>query len=310
MKHIDDIALELGRVLPGLKMARGEELSRYSSFKIGGPADLFIEPSTEDELIQSLKILRDNEIRTFIIGRASNLLFSEKGYRGAIIKLAENYSSTRVEGRRLIARSGTSLAELANFALAHSLAGLEFASGIPGSVGGAVTMNAGAYGGEMKDVVEGVRVLDENLRVLNLSNEDLDFGYRHSLIQKHEYILIEASFLLKEGPKEEIKARMDDYNARRREKQPLNLPSCGSTFKRPKVGYAAAMIEESNLKGLKFGGARVSDKHAGFIVNEDGASFADILNLIEIVKKTVYDAKGVLLETEMKIIGEEGPLDL
>lgn len=169
-------------------------------------------------------------------------------------------------------------------------------------------MNAGAYGGEMKDVVSSVKVLDEKGDIIELKAEELDFSYRNSLIQKKDYILLEARFQLEEGLKEEIKARMDDYNSRRRDKQPLNLPSCGSTFKRPKEGYAAAMIEESNLKGLKFGGARVSDKHAGFIVNEDGASFADILNLIEIVKKTVFDAKGVLLETEMKIIGEEGPL--
>lgn len=308
MKQIDDIVKELGEKLPHLRMTQGEELKKHCTFKIGGPADLFIEPSSDEELILSLKILKEHSLRTFIMGRASNLLFSEKGYRGAMIRLAENYSFTKVEGREIVAKSGTSLAELANIAMEHALAGLEFASGIPGSVGGAVTMNAGAYGGEMKDVVSSVKVLDEKGDIIELKAEELDFSYRNSLIQKKDYILLEARFQLEEGLKEEIKARMDDYNSRRRDKQPLNLPSCGSTFKRPKEGYAAAMIEESNLKGLKFGGARVSDKHAGFIVNEDGASFADILNLIEIVKKTVFDAKGVLLETEMKIIGEEGPL--
>lgn len=308
MKQIDDIVKELGEKLPHLRMTQGEELKKHCTFKIGGPADLFIEPSSDEELILSLKILKEHSLRTFIMGRASNLLFSEKGYRGAMIRLAENYSFTKVEGREIVAKSGTSLAELANIAMEHALAGLEFASGIPGSVGGAVTMNAGAYGGEMKDVVSSVKVLDEKGDIIELKAEELNFSYRNSLIQKKDYILLEARFQLEEGLKEEIKARMDDYNSRRRDKQPLNLPSCGSTFKRPKEGYAAAMIEESNLKGLKFGGARVSDKHAGFIVNEDGASFADILNLIEIVKKTVFDAKGVLLETEMKIIGEEGPL--
>lgn len=308
MKQIDDIVKELGEKLPHLRMTQGEELKKHCTFKIGGPADLFIEPSSDEELILSLKILKEHSLRTFIMGRASNLLFSEKGYRGAMIRLAENYAFTKVEGREIVAKSGTSLAELANIAMEHALAGLEFASGIPGSVGGAVTMNAGAYGGEMKDVVSSVKVLDEKGDIIELKAEELDFSYRNSLIQKKDYILLEARFQLEEGLKEEIKARMDDYNSRRRDKQPLNLPSCGSTFKRPKEGYAAAMIEESNLKGLKFGGARVSDKHAGFIVNEDGASFADILNLIEIVKKTVFDAKGVLLETEMKIIGEEGPL--
>lgn len=308
MKQIDDIVKELGEKLPHLRMTQGEELKKHCTFKIGGPADLFIEPSSDEELILSLKILKEHSLRTFIMGRASNLLFSEKGYRGAMIRLAENFAFTKVEGREIVAKSGTSLAELANIAMEHALAGLEFASGIPGSVGGAVTMNAGAYGGEMKDVVSSVKVLDEKGDIIELKAEELDFSYRNSLIQKKDYILLEARFQLEEGLKEEIKARMDDYNSRRRDKQPLNLPSCGSTFKRPKEGYAAAMIEESNLKGLKFGGARVSDKHAGFIVNEDGASFADILNLIEIVKKTVFDAKGVLLETEMKIIGEEGPL--
>lgn len=310
MKQIDEIIKELKALSPGLKVSRDEFLSGSCTFKIGGPADLLLEPTTEEELIQSLKVLRENGIRTFVIGRASNLLFSEKGFRGAIIKLSNNFSSTEVRGRVIRARSGTSLTELASFALKHSLRGLEFASGIPGSVGGAVTMNAGAYGGEMKDVVTAVKVLDENFNIIELRAEELELGYRSSLIQKKPYILIEATFTLEEGNKEEIKARMDDYNSRRREKQPLNLPSCGSTFKRPKVGYAAAMIEESGLKGLKFGGARVSDKHSGFIVNEDKASFDDILNLIEIVKKTVLDAKGVLLETEMKIIGEDGPIKL
>lgn len=310
MKHIDDIIAELGAKSPGLVVRRDEMLSQNCTFKIGGRADIFLEPATEEELIHSLKLLKEQRVRTFIMGRASNLLFSEKGFRGAVIKLSGNYSCVEVEGSLVRAKSGTSLAELANVALNHCLEGLEFASGIPGSVGGAVTMNAGAYGGEMKDVVSSVKVLDEDFHIVDLSAEDLNFGYRSSLIQQRNYILIEATFRLTKGKKDEIKARMDDYNTRRREKQPLNLPSCGSTFKRPKAGYAAAMIEESNLKGLRFGGARVSDKHSGFIVNEDNASFDDILNLIEIVKKTVLDAKGVLLETEMKVIGEHGPVKL
>lgn len=306
----EDIIIGLKRTLPELNVLSDVELSEHTTFKLGGLADIFIEPKLTIELSTSIKLLKAEGIRTLIIGRGSNLLFSENGFRGAIIKLSDNFSGLESSGNTISCKSGTSLAELSNYAMKLSLSGLEFASGIPGSVGGAVTMNAGAYGGEIKDVLKSALLLDEKYNVIRLNLTDMNMSYRKSIIQEKNYILLEATFELQKGSEDEIRAKMDDYNSRRKEKQPLNYASCGSTFKRPKTGYAAAMIEEANLKGLRFGGARVSDKHSGFIINEHNASFDDVINLIEIVKKTVFDRTGLMLEPEMKIIGEYGEIKI
>jgi UDP-N-acetylmuramate dehydrogenase len=236
-----------------------------------------------------------------VIGRGTNLLVSDAGIKGVVVQIGEGLSNVRREGDSLIAGAGISLAALAQFARRDGLAGLEFAHGIPGSLGGAVVMNAGAYGGEMKDVVSSVRCLDDDGAVRTYSADELDFSYRHSRFDKGGVVL-EAALSLQKGDGEEIARRMRELMEKRTSSQPLDKPSAGSTFKRPATGYAAAMIDGAGLKGLRVGSAAVSEKHAGFVVNEGGASFADVVELMERVKAAVYAKYGVTLQPEVKII--------
>ncbi|MDR2751898.1 MAG: UDP-N-acetylmuramate dehydrogenase [Clostridiales bacterium] len=281
-----------------------EPLKNHTSFRIGGPADLLVLPENAKELSEVLECLQSGKERFMVIGNGSNLLFSDLGFRGTVIKIAKNMSLASHQGVFLEAFAGISLAALAAKALSLGLTGLEFASGIPGTLGGAIFMNAGAYGGEMKDVVAEASVITpDGARSLNAS--DLKFGYRHSALSDSGDIVASAKLKLAPGDKEEISRKMDDLNSRRRDKQPLDLPSAGSTFKRPEGHFAGKLIMDAGLRGFSCGGAQVSQKHCGFVVNKGGASAKDVLELIKRVQDEVEKQFGVFLETEIKIVPEK-----
>ena len=279
------------------------DMSQYTSFRAGGRAALLIQPGSMAELFSAVEILGKERVPYMVMGNGSNLLFKDEGYDGAVVRIGEGLDRVLVEGNVIFAEPGVKLSQLARIAAEHSLTGLEFACGIPGSLGGAVYMNAGAYGGEMKDVIIGTSALRRNCRMSDRKKETLDFGYRHSVFQESDEILIGVKLLLQPGSAEKIRETMSELNAKRNQKQPVNLPSAGSFFKRPEGHFAGQLIEEAGLKGLKMGGARVSPMHAGFIVNEGGASARDILDLMKIVQETVREKSGVMLEPEVRIIG-------
>ncbi len=281
-----------------------EPMKKHTSFKIGGPADLLLLPRGEEDLVKILKIIKDHDAPFFVMGNGSNLLVKDKGLRQVVIKIADNYKEIKIEGTTIVAQAGILLSTLAKKALAADLGGLEFASGIPGTLGGAVAMNAGAYGGEMKDVVKGCRVLDQEGNLLYLPKDQLELGYRTSIIQKNHYIALSVELDLYQGHYEEIKERMDQLTIQRTTKQPLHLPSAGSVFKRPPGYFAGKLVEDCGLKGTQIGGAQVSTLHSGFIVNVGNATAADVLALIELIQKEVKSRFDVTLETEVKIIGE------
>ena len=282
-----------------------EPMKNHISFKVGGPADFLVKPKDENQIKEVITFLKSNDIPYIVIGNGSNLLVKDGGIRGVVIKIADNFNEFIVEDNTVFAQSGALLSFMGKAILNNSLTGFEFAAGIPGTLGGAIAMNAGAYGGEMKDIVKMVKLIDTKGNIFELSNEDMEFEYRKSLINKQDYIVLSAVIELKEGNYEEIKEAMKELTKSRVTKQPLNLPSAGSTFKRPVGYFAAKLIEDSGLKGLTLGGAQVSDKHAGFVVNIGDAKAKDILDLINVVKSTVYSKFGVMLEEEVKILGEE-----
>lgn len=282
---------------------RNVSMSKYTTFQIGGPADLFIEPKGKEELSALIRLCRSENVPFLLIGAGSNLLVRDRGIDGVVFRLSDAFDYINVSGTEVTAGAAVSLAKLAKTAQRASLSGLEFASGIPGSLGGAVFMNAGAYGGEMKDVVTETEFLDENGDVKTVSGKEHDFSYRHSVFSSGgKYILSAKMHLVPKNP-DEILETMRDLNARRKEKQPLDKPSAGSTFKRPEGYFAAKLIEDAGLKGACAGGAAVSEKHAGFIVNKGGATCDDVVRLIKKVQETVSAKFGVNLETEVKIIG-------
>lgn len=293
----------LGAFFDGRKIENkfGYPLSKLTGFRTGGAAMSVAAPKNVDELSASIAFLRDSDIPFFVVGKGTNLLALDEGYDGCVL-LTENMASCEKLGKRIVAGAGLALAVLCKAALASSLTGLEFAFGIPGSVGGAVFMNAGAYGGEIKDCIVSATVLDFNNELKAVQRDELDFGYRSSCLQTSGDIVVSAEFELKKSEYSAISAQMTDILRRRVEKQPLELPSCGSTFKRPKGAYASALIEQCGLKGKSVGGAQVSEKHAGFIVNAGGATSADILSLIDLVQREVKEQTGFVLETEIKIL--------
>lgn len=283
-----------------------EPMSRHTTFRVGGPADVFYLPRTEEELSGAVKAARDAGEPVTVIGNGSNLLVRDGGIRGLVIHLGENFSGITVEGALLTARPGDLLSCASREALNAGLTGLEFAAGIPGSVGGGMAMNAGAYGGQLSDVAESLRVMDIRTgAIMEIPASEMNYGYRTSTALLRGDIVTLARLRLRPGDPAEIRALMEDLNRRRREKQPLTQPSAGSTFKRPEGHFAGALIEQANLKGVRVGGAMVSPKHAGFIVNADNAAAADILNLIDLVKSRVYEQSGVMLEPEVRILGED-----
>ncbi len=289
--------------LPGVELLENEPMSRHTTFHIGGPARWMFVPKTADEAAAALALCRSEEIAPFFLGNGSNLLVSDAGYPGVILSTAKLARDLAIEDDTAIyAGSGVLLSQLANFAAENALSGLEFASGIPGSVGGAVRMNAGAYGGEMSQVLERVDYLDETGTAHSLTAPECAFAYRRSVFCKNPWLITGARFRLRPGETLEIRGDMAELNRRRREKQPLEYPSAGSTFKRPQAHFAAALIEECGLKGCRVGGAQVSEKHSGFVVNRGGATCADVLALMALVKAQVLDKTGVLLEPEVEIL--------
>lgn len=289
------------KALPNLEAHENEPLCVHTTFRIGGPAAWFLCPKSGEEAGEILKICKGNAIKPFFMGNGSNILAADAGYGGVILSTGKLSGMTR-EGNDIIAQSGVSLARLANFAAENALAGLEFAQGIPGSVGGGARMNAGAYGGELAQIVRWVEALDEQGVVRRISNPDCGFSYRHSLFCEEPLLVTAVCFALTPGSAEEIRAKMADFAQRRREKQPLEYPSAGSTFKRPEGHFAAALIDRCGLKGLRIGGAQVSGKHAGFVVNVGNATAADVLAVMERVKAEVQAQTGVTLEPEVEIL--------
>lgn len=282
-----------------------EPMSRHTSFKVGGPADIFITPVNGMQIKDVLKLCHESGCPVFVMGNGTNLVVRDKGIRGVVLKIYDNFNNISAEGNMITAEAGALLSVVSKTALKYSLKGLEFACGIPGTIGGAVAMNAGAYGPEMMSVVDSADVIDNEFNIITLDNKQLEFGYRTSSVSVNGYIVLRARLKLEPGNYDEIKDRIDTLTRRRKERQPLHLPSAGSTFKRPEGNFAPKLIEEAGLKGRSVGDACVSEMHSGFIVNMGNASAKDILDLIEIVKKEVYDKYNVMLEPEVKIVGEE-----
>ncbi|MBN2221704.1 MAG: UDP-N-acetylmuramate dehydrogenase [Vallitaleaceae bacterium] len=309
MKWTDLVQEEALQFLRVDQVRRNEYMKEHTSFKIGGPCDLYFIPESISEIVAIYNLCRKHKVEIFILGKGSNLLITDKGIRGAVIQLAKNFSQVRFEkvdekNYRIFAQAGISLASLAAQAWKHSLGGMEFASGIPGTLGGAVFMNAGAYGGEMKDIVTRVVGMDQQGKLLEFTPEELNFSYRHSILQERKIIALEIELLLSVEDQEEIRNKMLELNGKRKEKQPLEMPSAGSTFKRPDGFFAGKLIMDSGLSGFQIGDAMVSPKHCGFVVNKGNASADEVLRLIEHIQKTVEEQFQVRLECEVKLIGE------
>ena len=281
-----------------------EAMSQHTTFKIGGPADYFLMPDKGEDVGRVIKICKEKEIPYFILGNGSNLLVGDGGYRGAVIQIYRNMSSVTVEGNEITAQAGALLSAVAAAAKNASLTGFEFAGGIPGTIGGAVVMNAGAYGGEMKDVITEVTVMNAEGDIFTLPTEELELGYRTSIIKTAGYIVLEAKIRLKEGNPEVIRETMKNLTIRRTTKQPLEYPSAGSTFKRPEGYFAGKLIMDSGLAGYQVGGAQVSEKHCGFVINAGDATARDVRTLMDNVRDIVYKKYGVTLEPEVKFLGE------
>ena len=284
-------------------MDKNRPMKELTSFRLGGEADLVLYPKDEEELIKGVRLCRKHHIPYMVMGKGTNLLISDQGLPGVILALQKGCDSIEVHGDTIYAQSGALLKDVAEKAADYALTGMETLHGIPGSVGGAITMNAGAYGGETKDVVAGVRALCKDGEVREFTNEQMNFRYRGSLVEDEDLIVLGATYQLKKGNQEEIRESMEDFWNRRVSKQPLEWPSAGSTFKRPEGYFAGKLIDDAGLRGLRHGGAQVSEKHCGFVINRDHASTKDVVELIEIIQKTVFDKFGVLLETEIKVIG-------
>ena len=288
--------------MPELVIRTEEPMSKHTTFRIGGAAEVFAAPDAR-ELPQLLAMAKGADVPVAVIGNGSNLLVGDRGIAGLVIEIGERMSEVRIEGTILVAGAGALLSKAAQTAAAAGLGGLEFAAGIPGSVGGAVVMNAGAYGGEMKDVLQSVKVLTEEGELLSLAAAELELGYRHSCVPERKYIVVEATMELSAKPEEEIRACMAELRAKRVEKQPLEYPSAGSTFKRPEGYFAGKLIMDAGLRGYTVGGAQVSEKHCGFVINKGGATAADVRQLMQDVHDRVKEQFDVELEPEVKMIG-------
>jgi len=292
----------LRELVPSENILINEPMKKHTTFRIGGEAACFVKIENRDQLAAVQKCLQTMDVPVFILGNGSNLLVCDEGYPGVVLEIGDSMSTIRVEGTRLIVEAGALMSKTARTAYENGLTGLEFAAGIPGTMGGGVVMNAGAYGGELKQVITGVKVLTPEGQILELSNEEMQFGYRTSLIKKKPYIVVEVTLQLKEGRKEDILALMEDLACRRRDKQPLEYPSAGSTFKRPEGYFAGELIMKSGLRGYRVGGAQVSEKHCGFVINAGDATAADVLQLMQDVQNKVFETFGVTLEPEVIVV--------
>lgn len=299
-----EVYSRLEGVLTKGQLLKNEPMKKHTTFRIGGAADCFAAPATKEEVKEIVAVCKEMQVPYYIVGNGSNLLVSDEGYRGVIIQLYKEMSAITVDENVIRAQAGASLAKIANAALDASLTGFEFAAGIPGTVGGACVMNAGAYGGEMKDVLVEVTVLTQDGEILVLPKEKLELGYRTSVIAKKNYIVLEAVIQLAEGKQEDIKAIMDDLREKRVSKQPLEYPSAGSTFKRPEGYFAGKLIQDAGLRGFRVGGAQVSEKHCGFVINAGDATAKDVDDLMKQVSAKVMEQFGVVLEPEVKRLGE------
>ncbi|MBQ3932649.1 MAG: UDP-N-acetylmuramate dehydrogenase [Lachnospiraceae bacterium] len=279
-----------------------EDMKKHTTFKAGGKAAFLVTPDSEEKVKGLIRFFNENEIANYIIGNGSNLLVRDEGFDGVILEIGSKLSEVVVNENKITAQAGALLSKTANQAYKSGLSGMEFASGIPGSVGGGVAMDAGAYGGELKDIVETVTMCDENGDEITLTVDEMDFSYRHSIVQDKNYIVLSATFSLTPKEPEKILETMNDLNQRRRDKQPLEYPSAGSTFKRPEGYFAGKLIQDAGLKGYSVGGACVSEKHSGFVINKGGATATDIITLIGDVQKIVKEKFGVELEPEVKIL--------
>lgn len=299
------MAEKLAQIVGKENIKIDEPMKNHTSFKVGGPADVLVTPQNGIQIRDVLKLCKDNEYPVFVMGNGTNLLVRDKGIRGVVVKIYDNYNKIDVDGNMITAESGALLSVVSKTALKHSLKGFEFACGIPGTVGGAVTMNAGAYTGEINDVVYSADVIDDKFNIVNLKKDELELGYRKSIVTTKGYIILKVVLELENGDYDVIKDRMDLLTRKRTEKQPLHMPSAGSTFKRPEGSFAPKLIQEAGLKGRRVGDAMVSEMHSGFIVNAGEATAKDILSLIEIVREEVKLNSNILLEPEVVIIGEE-----
>lgn len=299
----DQFLTELQNVMGGSGIFMQEPMKKHTTFRVGGPADVLVQPD-ETALAAILALCRRYHVSYSFIGNGSNLLVGDKGIRGVVIEMTDPMGNIEVDGTKITAQAGAMLSKIANTAASNGLGGMEFAAGIPGSVGGAVVMNAGAYGGEMKDIIEKVYVLDENGAQLELDRDALDLGYRHSCIPEKKYIVTKVVLELVPRNEAEIRSEMKELNEKRAEKQPLQYPSAGSTFKRPEGYFAGKLIMDAGLRGYQVGGAQVSEKHCGFVINKGDATAADICQLMRDVSDKVQAQFGVVLEPEVKMIGE------
>ena len=294
---------KLASIVSDDAILKNEPMSKHTTFRIGGNADMFVSPKIE-QVSEIITLAKEYAVPVTIIGNGSNLLVGDKGIRGLVISFGKDAEKIVLEGKRMTIGAGTLLSKVAAEAARNALTGFEFAAGIPGTLGGAIVMNAGAYGGEMKDVVVSAKVLTEKGEVLELSKDELDLSYRHSCIPEKGYIVLEVTIELTEGDEIQIREMMDDFKNRRIEKQPLEYPSAGSTFKRPEGYFAGKLIQDAELRGYTVGGAQVSEKHCGFVVNKGNATAEDVCNLINDVKRIVYEKFQVEMEPEVKMIGE------
>ena len=298
-----DFYNKLAEIVSAEAILENEPMSKHTTFRIGGNADVFVSPKVE-QVADVMKLAKEYQVPVTVIGNGSNLLVGDKGIRGLVLSFGKEAEEIVLDGRCMTVSAGTILAKVAAEAAKNSLTGLEFAAGIPGTMGGAIVMNAGAYGGEMKDVLISAKVLTPEGEVKELSNAELDLSYRHSCIPEKNYIVLEATLELMEGDEKAIRETMADFKNRRVDKQPLEYPSAGSTFKRPEGHFAGKLIQDAELRGYQVGGAQVSEKHCGFVINKGDATAKDVLQLISDVKKIVYEKFQVELEPEVKMIGE------
>ncbi|WP_373484830.1 UDP-N-acetylmuramate dehydrogenase [Acetobacterium malicum] len=301
---MNNIIKKLQAIMAVENIKENEPMKNHTSFKVGGPADLFLMPQSRAELQAVLEICKESQKPLYIMGNGSNLIVRDKGYSGIIIN-TKALNQVETVGETLIAEPGISLKDLANVALKEKLTGLEFASGIPGSLGGAVTMNAGAYDGEMKGVITSITVISEDGSLKTIPADQCNFGYRSSILQQHHWVLVSVELGLKSGDYQQIEAKMLDLNNQRQSKQPLEYPSAGSTFRRPVGYYAGKLVQDAGFKGYAIGGAQVSEKHSGFVINKGGATAADILNLIGAIQAAVKEKFDVDLKTEVIVIGND-----
>lgn len=301
----DDVVAKLNNAVDAARIKMHEPMSLHTTFKIGGPADCLVMPATIQEVAAALSVARQYRLPVTVLGNGSNVLVLDKGIRGLVIKIGEHLAEIKQNGSVIAAGAGALLADVSRFAAGAGLAGMEFAVGIPGSIGGAVFMNAGAYEGEMRYVVQSVNAVCTDGAIKRLDHKQIDFGYRHSVFQDNHCIICEVELALRPDDPRVIANKMIDFTDRRESKQPLSMPSAGSTFKRPPGYFAGTLIEQTGLKGLTLGGAQISEKHAGFVVNAGSATASDVLNLIKEVQRKVYNKFGVMLHPEVRVIGEE-----